>query len=242
MTTVPPGIGRAVLIDLDGTLVDTAEDIAAAANAMLADLGTLPLPSTTVRGFIGKGVRNLVRCSLEATGLHTSISVDRAEALFNTHYKAINGSLSRVYPGIMEGLRALRAQGYQLGCVTNKPHALAAPLLALTGLDAYIEVLVAGDSLKQMKPDPEPLRHACRQLSVEPANTVLVGDSEVDSAAARAARMPVYLVTYGYSGPNGPHALPCDGLLTSLEELPFKLASERVHAAVQAGAQAASNH
>lgn len=208
-----------VLIDLDGTLIDTAEDIVAAANRMLSELGSIPLPFKTVSGFIGRGVRNLVRRSLEASGLDADASVDRAEAIFHRHYTELNGRFSRVYPGVEAGLDELRSRGLRLACVTNKPRALAAPLLALTGLARHFDVLVAGDSITQMKPDPEPLRHACCLLDSDVAHSVMVGDSPVDIAAARAAGIPVYIMRYGYAGPGGAQALACDGLLDSLEDL-----------------------
>ncbi|RDK11803.1 phosphoglycolate phosphatase [Cupriavidus lacunae] len=218
----------AVLIDLDGTLVDSAPDIVEAANRMLADLGSPALPFGTVAGFIGRGVPNLVRRVVETAQLAPRVDAMDAEALFHRHYADTNGRLGSVFPGVEAGLEMLRRQGYRLACVTNKPRALAAPLLALTGLAAYLEVLVAGDSIAQMKPDPEPLRHACRLLEVESAHGVLVGDSAVDVAAARAAGIPVCLVRYGYAGPGGPAALGADALVDSLEALPALLTPARL--------------
>ncbi|MFS8977188.1 phosphoglycolate phosphatase [Cupriavidus necator] len=219
---------RAVLIDLDGTLVDSAPDIVEAANRMLDELGSPPLPFDTVAGFIGRGVPNLVRRVLETAQLVPRADAASAEALFHRHYADTNGRLGSVFPGVEAGLDALRRHGYRLACVTNKPRALAAPLLALTGLAAYLEVLVAGDSIAQMKPDPEPLRHACRLLDVDPAHGVLVGDSPVDVAAARAAGMAVFLVRYGYAGPGGPAALGADALVDSMEALPALLTPARL--------------
>lgn len=220
---------NAVLIDLDGTLVDSAPDIVEAANRMLAELGSPPLPFDTVAGFIGRGVPNLVRRVLETAQLAPPrVDAIDAEALFHRHYADTNGRLGSVFPGVEAGLAALRRNGYRLACVTNKPRALAAPLLALTGLAAYLEVLVAGDSIAQMKPDPEPLRHACRLLDVDPAQGVLVGDSPVDVAAARAAGMAVFLVRYGYAGPGGAAALGADALVDSMEALPALLTPARL--------------
>ncbi|MDF3839707.1 phosphoglycolate phosphatase [Cupriavidus basilensis] len=216
----------AVLIDLDGTLVDTAHDIVEAANRMLDELGSAPLPFDTVSGFIGKGVPNLVRRVLETAGIGQS-GAEFAEAVFHHHYADVNGHLGQVFPGVQAGLAALQRQGYRLACVTNKPRALAAPLLAKTGLARYLEALVGGDTIARMKPDPEPLRHACRLLGAEAGRSVLIGDSAVDVAAARAARMPVYLVRYGYAGAGGAAALDSDGVIDSLEDLPGLLALAR---------------
>ncbi len=148
------------------TLVDSAPDIVEAANRMLADLGSPALPFDTVAGFIGRGVPNLVRRVLETAGLASQVEAAEAVAMFHRHYAETNGRLGSVFPGVEAGLEALRRQGYRLACVTNKPRALAVPLLALTGLSQYLEVLVAGDSIARMKPDPEPLRHACNLLDV----------------------------------------------------------------------------
>jgi phosphoglycolate phosphatase len=215
---------KAVLLDLDGTLVDTAEDIVVAANLMLNEFGSAALPFKTVSSFIGKGVPNLVRRSLEAAGIDRSADAERAEARFNHHYAEVNGRLARVFPGVEAGLAELQRCGYRLGCVTNKPKAIAAALLGMTGLARYLEVLIGGDSLTRMKPDPEPLRHACRLLDVELEHCVMVGDSTVDVAAARAAGIPVYIVRYGYAQAGSVQAKTCDGLIDSIESLPALLA------------------
>jgi phosphoglycolate phosphatase len=214
----------AVLVDLDGTLVDTAPDIVEAVNRMLHELATAPLPFATVSGFIGKGVPNLVRRSLEAAGLDRRVDADHALNVFHRHYVRTNGRLGHVFPHVAAGLGELQRLGYRLACVTNKPQELAARLLLTTGLARYLDVLVAGDSVARMKPDPEPLWHACRLLDVAPENSVLVGDSPVDVIAARAAGLPVFIVTYGYAGPDGPAALECDGLIDSLAAMPAILA------------------
>lgn len=216
---------RAVLVDLDGTMVDTAPDIVEAINRMLDAFSTAPLPFATVSGFIGKGVPNLVRRSLEAAGLEHKVDADDALNVFHHHYAQTNGRLGRVFPHVATGLGELQRLGYRLACVTNKPKELAARLLLMTGLASYIDVLVAGDSIARMKPDPEPLWHACRLLDVEPAHSVLVGDSPVDVTAARAAGLPVFVVSYGYAGPDGPASLQGDGLIDSLAAMPAILAA-----------------
>jgi len=231
----------ALLIDLDGTMVDTAPDIVAAANRMLEELGATPLPFDTVTGFIGKGVRNLVRRSLETAGLGEWFDLDHAQPLFERHYAATNGQLGRVFPGVMAGLHALRQRGYRCACVTNKPQTLAASLLEMTGLAAYLDVLVAGDMLASMKPSPEPLWHACRLLDAEPARCVLIGDSAVDVAAARAAGLPVFIVSYGYGGEGGARALRGDALVDSFEAVPAILAAWRLGTPANAQAEADSN-
>ena len=214
-----------VLIDLDGTLVDTAPDIVEAAARMLRELGAAPLPFKTVRSFIGNGVPTLVRRVLAASALATAANEQHAMDLFHRHYEDTNGRFGRVFPGVVAGLDALRSAGYRLGCVTNKPHLPTAALLASTALAPYFEVVIAGDTIAQMKPDPEPLLHACRLLDTDPALCVLVGDSHVDVAAALAACMPVYIVRYGYPGPDGHAGMRGTAWIDSLAELPALLAA-----------------
>jgi phosphoglycolate phosphatase len=215
--------GRAVLVDLDGTLVDTAPDIAEAVNRMLRDRGVPPLPFDTIRGFVGNGVPTLIRRVLGASG--GAYRDERlALAHFHRHYRETNGRIGRVFPGVREGLEALLQAGYRLGCVTNKPQAPTTALLDLHGLAPWFDVVVAGDALPRMKPDPAPLLHACRALHASPAHCVLAGDSVVDVAAARAAQMRVFIVRYGYPGAGGHEAMQCETFIDSLEELPGMLA------------------
>jgi phosphoglycolate phosphatase len=220
MDTLDPHAGepRTVLVDLDGTLVDTAPDIVEAVNRMLLDSRARSLPFDTILGFIGNGVPTLIRRVLHesrAAGLDEPLALAR----FHRHYRDTNGRFGQVFTGVREGLAALRQAGYRLGCVTNKPQAATAALLDIHALSPWFEVVVAGDSLAQMKPDPAPLLHACRALHGSPTRCVLVGDSAVDVAAARAAQMPVYIVRYGYPGAGGHDALQCDGFVDSLEDL-----------------------
>jgi phosphoglycolate phosphatase len=217
---------HAVLIDLDGTMVDTAPDIAAAVARMLEDFGAAPLPSDVVASFIGNGVARLVQRSLTAAGIDERCDADDARRVFERHYADTNGRLGCVFPGVTAGLRALRQSGYRSACVTNKPQALAAALLTRTGLADYLDVLVAGDMLESMKPSPEPLWHACRLLDIEFARCALVGDSPVDVAAARAAGLPVFIVSYGYAGAAGAEGLRCDAMIDSFEALPAMLAQQ----------------
>jgi phosphoglycolate phosphatase len=206
----------AVLVDLDGTLVDTAPDIAAAVNRMLHALGAPALALETVTGFIGNGVPTLVRRVLAASGTPPS---RHALDLFQRHYTDVNGRYSRVFPGVVTGLARLRDAGYRLACVTNKPQAATATLLASSGLAAYFDAVVGGDATPHMKPHAAPLLHACRLLDADPACSVLVGDSNVDVAAARAAGMPVFIVRYGYPGPGGHAAMQGATFIDSLAHL-----------------------
>jgi phosphoglycolate phosphatase len=217
---------RAVLIDLDGTLVDTAPDIFEAVSRMLLDTGARLLPFDTVRSFIGKGVHHLIRQVLLRSELG-HLDEQAAVGHFLKHYEDTNGRYGQVFPGVREGLRALRRAGYRLACVTNKPSLPTAALLDIHALSSWFDVVVGGDAVAQMKPSPEPLLYACRALDAHAGCAVLVGDSHVDVAAARAARVPVYIVRYGYPGADGHAAMQCDGLIDSFEELPALLMADR---------------
>jgi phosphoglycolate phosphatase len=214
---------KAVLIDLDGTLLDTVPDLADAANAMLAELGRLTLPADTIRDFVGKGIPNLVGRCLGYPGESHSPEAREALAVFKRHYAAVNGRRTRVYPGVLEGLRAMRAAGLKTACVTNKAAAFTEPLLAATGLLPLIDMTVSGDSLAEKKPHPLPFLHLCDRFGISPAEALVVGDSRNDVAGARAAGCAVVCVPYGYSEGEDVRDLGADAIVASLEEVASRL-------------------
>ena len=193
------GATRAVLLDLDGTLLDTAPDLAAAVNAMLSGQGLDPLPEGTVRDLIGRGIPHLVEKSLVAAGRPLTCELEPALISFGGHYTRLNGRASRPYPGVVEALERLRAAGLKLACVTNKAAAFTAPLLEKTGLAPLLDAVVSADQVGRRKPHPKPFLHACRMLQVQPAEAVVIGDSANDAEGGRAAGCRVVLVSYGYS-------------------------------------------
>ncbi len=222
------GAVRAVLLDLDGTLLDTAPDLAAAAADMLAELGLEPVQAATVRRFIGKGIPNLVRRTLESS-LGCAVDERRIGAgleSFFFHYEKRNGRLSSPYAGVREGLTALHAAGLAMGCVTNKTTRFTLPLLNMTGLAGFFSAVVSGDTVPRKKPAPDPLLEACRRLGVGPAESIMVGDSANDSLAARAAGCPILLVPYGYSEGVDVQSLDCDGIVPSLLHVAGLLSSQ----------------
>ncbi|CAJ0820364.1 phosphoglycolate phosphatase [Ralstonia flaminis] len=199
---LPAGPIRAVIIDLDGTMVDTAGDFHAAINAMLEALGATPdMPIDEVVSYVGKGSENLVRRVLDARLPPAQANSRFAEALdaYQRAYIAINGQYANVYDGVREGLAALRDMGLALACVTNKPHDFTRPLLAQLGLDAYFDLVYPGDAFPYRKPDPYPMLRVAEAFGVIPAEVVAIGDSENDARAARAAGMRVLAVPYGYN-------------------------------------------
>jgi phosphoglycolate phosphatase len=192
--------GRAVLFDLDGTLVHSAPDLAAAANRMRAAFGLPPLAVERVADFVGKGIPMLVRRALvdDLAGAADEALVPRALSVFEACYAEESGRSSVVYAGVHEGLARLRAAGVPLGVVTNKSSRFTDALLAQLDLRAPFEVVVSGDTLAARKPDPAPLLHAFARLGVAPADGVMLGDSANDVAAARAAGCAAWCVDYGY--------------------------------------------
>lgn len=210
----------AVLFDLDGTLLDTIDDLADAANRMLVDMRRAARTREEIHSFVGKGVANLVRRCMTEGSRATETEIDRALALFHEHYAEVNGARSTVYPDIVATLDAMRALGLSLACVTNKSTAFTAPLLRRMALDGYFAAVVCGDTLSTRKPDPEMLVHACALMGVTPERALMIGDSANDAVAARRAGMPVLLVTYGYSEGMPVDTIDCDGLLsTALQAL-----------------------
>ena len=188
---------RPIIFDLDGTLVDSAPDLHAAANRMLAEFGRHPLSLGQVTGFIGNGVPKLVERCLEATG---GVNGRHAEAVarFRRHYDAAPAELTRPYPGVLAAVHAIRDAGCPLGICTNKPEAPARKLLGLLGMDGLFGVVVGGDTVAFHKPDPAPLIRAIEVLGGHPAAALFVGDSEVDAATAADAGVAFALFTRGY--------------------------------------------
>ena len=212
------GTVRAVLLDLDGTLLDTAPEIAAAAADMLAELGLDAVPAATVRGFIGKGIPHLV-CRTLAASLGRKSDERRTGAgleSFFFHYAKRNGRQATTYPGVREGLTTMHAGGLALACVTNKSARFTLPLLEATGLAGFFSAVVSGDTAARKKPAPDPLLAACAGLRVTPGEAIMVGDSANDALAARAAGCTVLLVPYGYSEDVDVQSIDCDGIVPSL--------------------------
>ena len=209
---------RAALIDLDGTLLDTAPDLAAAANATLVELGMRQIDAGKVREFIGKGISALVRCCLESALERAPDEqlFDSALERFALHYERLNGTASSLYPGVEEGLAAMRARGLRLACVTNKASRFTDPLLAATRLASYFDHVVTSDRAGQRKPDPGPFLFACRALGVVPSEAAVIGDSANDAEGGRRAGCRVLLVPYGYREGQDVRSIDCDAIVASL--------------------------
>lgn len=212
----------AAIVDLDGTMVDTVGDFEVALARTLADLGYPAVPRSFIALTVGKGSEHLIRRTLEQVAAPAAL-YEQAWARYQHHYDRINGRHSDVFAGVAEGLQALRARGLRLACLTNKPTAFARPLLQLKGLAPFFDHAFGGDAFARKKPDPLPLLQTCRALGTAPADTLMVGDSSNDAAAARAAGCPVVLVRYGYNHGEPVESAGADALIDRLDELPALL-------------------
>lgn len=213
---------KLVIMDLDGTLVDTAPDIAASINSMLTDLGLPICDRDTIAGWVGSGARRLIKRALtgQVNGEPDPALYERADPLFRRYYAARVSQESTLYPGVAATLEALRIAGFELACVTNKPEAFTVPLLKDVGIHDCFQLLLSGDALPRGKPDPLPLLHACDYFAVSPDHSVMVGDSVNDTEAAQAAGMPVICVTYGYNQGADVRELAPAAVINELSELP----------------------
>ena len=212
---MPPSV---IIFDLDGTLIDSAPDLASAVNGMLAELGGEPLTVQEVRGMIGDGVTMLVARALAARHCGQADS-SLAMAAFMRRYEAAATSQTTVFPGAEEALRTLAAAAIPLAVCTNKPARLTTDILEGFGLAKYFARVVGGDSLPFRKPDPRVLLTVLEAFGASPERSLLVGDSEVDAATARSAGTPFVLMRHGYH--RGPVTeIPCIAALETFGELP----------------------
>ena len=209
----PPG---AVIFDLDGTLMDTSTEICTALARTFRERGLRPLDKARVEAMIGKGVRVLVERALAHVGAPT-IDVEATLQRFEAEYEAIVGSDSALYPGALEGMQRLRAARLPMGVVTNKPRLFTQRLLDDARATPFLAAIVSGDDGFTRKPAPDMLLAACARMGVEPGRTLMIGDSDNDIVAARAAGCPVWCVPYGYNEGKPPQALACDRLVESID-------------------------
>ena len=196
-----PFAAGALLFDLDGTLIDTVPDIAAAANRAMASLGLPQRPEDDLRRWVGNGSRKLMQRAItgEWEGEPDEALLSQALESFFDQYADHVWEQSRIYPGVESTLQEFHDLGFGMACVTNKPERHTALLLEACDLSRYLSIRVGGDTLKVRKPDPGPLLHAAAELGQRPRNCIMIGDSVNDILAGQAAGMPVLCLTYGYN-------------------------------------------
>jgi phosphoglycolate phosphatase len=208
---------RAVIFDLDGTLADTAGEIALALNRTLEELELEPLERPAVEALIGRGVHSMVERALAQRGAGLE-GLDAAVERFERHYAQTVGTEAELYPGVLSGLAVLQARGMPMGVVTNKPRFFTERLLARLEVGAMFAAIVAGDDGIPRKPAPHMLLAACQRMGSRADVSLMIGDSGNDVIAARAAGCPVWCVPYGYNEGRDPATLQCDRMVRSVEE------------------------
>jgi phosphoglycolate phosphatase len=192
-----------LLFDLDGTLVDSAPDLALAVNRTLLDLGKAEFDQQTIHHWVGNGAKVLIERALSGSAeidpnLDTALSQD-ALAIFLSHYQQCLCIESRLYDDVQEGLLSLKNSGFRLAIITNKPAEFIQPILNGLGIDNIFELLIGGDTLSERKPNPAPLNYALKQLQVTAEQCLMIGDSKNDILAAKAANIDSVGLTYGYN-------------------------------------------
>ncbi len=210
-----------ILIDVDGTLVDSVPDLAYCVDEMMTVLGREPHGEMRVRDWVGNGVERLVRRALVGAlrGEPDEADFERAYPVFLGLYAENTSRRSCLYPGVREGLDRLKAANYRLGCVTNKAAQFTEPLLKDLGVYDDFSIVISGDTLTKKKPDPAPLLHAAELLGCQPSDAMMIGDSVSDVAAARAAGFQIVCMSYGYNhGVDIREAAP-DAVIDTLTEI-----------------------
>ena len=214
-----------ILIDVDGTLVDSVPDLTFCVDETMKRLGREPWGEAHVRNWVGNGVERLVQRALtgELEGQPEEADYQAAYPIFLELYTDNTSKRSRLYPGVVEGLDYLQAAGYRLGCVTNKAERFTVPLLRDLGVYDAFRIVVSGDTLPYKKPHPAPLLHAAEFFQVAPQHSLMVGDSISDVKAARAAGFMIACVPYGYNHGNDIRLAEPDVVIESLASLRTEL-------------------
>lgn len=210
-----------VLIDVDGTLVDSVPDLAYCVDEMLKALDMPVRGEKRVRHWVGNGVERLVRRGLinDLNGEPDEALFEKAMPIFNDLYALNTSKRSCLYPGVKEAMEFLKSTGVKIGCVTNKAAQFTLPIIKDLGIADYFEIVVCGDTLAKKKPDPLPLLHSAEQLGVKPESSLMLGDSMSDVKAARAAGFDIICMSYGYNHGEDIHLSNPDAVVDSMEEI-----------------------
>lgn len=211
-----------IMIDVDGTLVDSVPDLAYCVDEMMLKLERQPWGESMVRNWVGNGVERLVRRALcgELDGEPEEAEFDRAYPIFLDLYAANTSKRSKLYDGVREGLDYLHSRDFKLGCVTNKAAQFTEPLLEDLGVAGDFKIIISGDTLPAKKPDPMPLLYAAEYFGVAPENAMMIGDSVSDVRASRAAGFQIVCMSYGYNHGEDIRNYDADAVIDSMAELP----------------------
>jgi phosphoglycolate phosphatase len=225
---------KMVLIDVDGTLVDSVPDLAFCVDEMMQRLDMPVRGEASVRNWVGNGVERLVRRALTNSldGEPDDALFARAYPIFLDLYAENTSKRSILYPGVKEGIAFLKSTDFKLGCVTNKAAQFTEPLLRDLGIYNEFGIVISGDTLPQKKPDPAPLLHAAEFFGVSPDEALMLGDSVSDVKAARAAGFQIICMSYGYNHGEDIRSASPDAVIDSMAELPELLASATERKAV----------
>lgn len=216
----------ALIFDLDGTLVDSAGEIAIALNRTFEEFQLQPIPKKTVENLVGRGVHSMVERALQQVAA-ASINVDAAVARFEDHYAKTVATEAELFRGVLEGLALLRDEGYKMSVVTNKPRYFTEKLLERLALKRLFAGWVTGDDGFRRKPHGDMLAAACGVMGSSAEASLMIGDSENDVLAARNAGCPVWCVPYGYNEGRPVATLACDRIVATVEEAARLLGSRR---------------
>ena len=220
---------EAIAIDLDGTLLDTINDLSGAANRTLRALGLEEIPLEKLKTFVGKGkAMHVCRSLAAAMGREaTEAELSTAIAIYEREYFEHIDHSTRAYAGAREGVAAMRAKGYLTACVTNKARAFTLRLLEKQNFLDQFDFILGGDDLARSKPDPLMLTHTAAHFNISASQLLMIGDSGNDAHAARAAGCPMALMSYGYTEGETLASIPNDGIFNSIAEIAVQLELRR---------------
>jgi phosphoglycolate phosphatase len=210
-----------VMIDVDGTLVDSVPDLAWCVDETMKEIGLTVRGESIVRQWVGNGVVRLMERAIanDLNAEHDKALFEQGMPIFNALYADNNAKRSGLYDGVKEGLAYLKSLDLKVGCVTNKDERFTLPILRDLGIIDEFEIIISGDTLEKKKPDPLPLLHAAKQLGVDPKASLMLGDSQSDVKAARAAGFDIICMSYGYNHGEDIHNYHPDAVIDSMTEL-----------------------
>lgn len=210
-----------IMIDVDGTLVDSVPDLSWCLDETLKQVGLPPRGETDARKWVGNGVIRIVQRGIanDIDAPHDEAIFEKAMPIFREIYAENTSKRSNLYPGVEEGLEYLKSTGIKIGCITNKDEQFTHPILKDLGIWDYFEIVISGDTLEKKKPDPLPLLHGAKELGADPKHSLMLGDSMSDVKAARAAGFEIICMSYGYNHGIDIRDSKPDAVIDSMAEL-----------------------